>query len=36
MGSRDAFLNRIRQSAEFIRFLGEMKAENDGYRHEFS
>ena len=34
--TRDAFLNRIRQSPEFIRFLAEMKAENDRYRHEFS
>jgi serine/threonine protein kinase len=34
--TRDAFLDRIRQSPEFIRFLVEMKAENDRYRHEFS
>ena len=34
--TRDAFLNRIRQSPEFIQFLAEMKAENDRYRHEFS
>jgi serine/threonine protein kinase len=34
--TRDAFLNRIRQSPEFIQFLDEMKAENDRYRHEFS
>jgi eukaryotic-like serine/threonine-protein kinase len=34
--TRDAFLNRIRQSPEFIQFLAEMKAENDKYRHEFS
>ena len=34
--TRDAFLDRIRQSPEFIRFLAEMKAENDRYRHEFS
>ncbi|MGE5813442.1 MAG: protein kinase domain-containing protein [Acidobacteriota bacterium] len=34
--TRDAFLNRIRQSPEFIRFLVDMKAENDRYRHEFS
>jgi tetratricopeptide (TPR) repeat protein len=33
---RDAYLNRIRQSPEFIRFLAEMKAKNDKYRHEFS
>jgi hypothetical protein len=34
--SGDAFLNPIRHSPEFIRFLAEMKAENDRYRHEFS
>ena len=34
--TRDAFLNRIRQSPEFIQFLGEMKTENDRYRREFS
>jgi serine/threonine protein kinase len=34
--TRDAFLNRIRQSPEFIQFLAEMKAENDTYRHDFS
>jgi TolB-like protein len=33
---RDAFLSRIRQSPEFIRFLAEMKAENGRYRKEFS
>src|SRR5262249_7526041 len=33
---RDAYLNRIRQSPEFIQFLAEMKAENDRYRQEFS
>jgi eukaryotic-like serine/threonine-protein kinase len=33
---RDAYLNRIRQSPEFIQFLAEMKAEHDRYRHEFS
>jgi eukaryotic-like serine/threonine-protein kinase len=33
---RDAFLDRIRQSPEFIQFLAEMKAENDRYRREFS
>jgi serine/threonine-protein kinase len=34
--TRDALLNRIRHSPEFIQFLAEMKAENDRYRHEFS
>jgi eukaryotic-like serine/threonine-protein kinase len=34
--TRDAFLDRIRQSPEFIQFLAEMKAENDRYRREFS
>jgi serine/threonine-protein kinase len=34
--TRDAFLDRIRQSPEFIQFLAEMKAENDRYRAEFS
>ena len=34
--TRDAYLNRIRQSPEFIQFLAEMKAENDRYRREFS
>jgi TolB-like protein len=34
--TRDAYLNRIRQSPEFIQFLAEMKAENDKYRREFS
>jgi serine/threonine-protein kinase len=33
--TRDPFLNRIRQSAEFIQFLAEMKAENERYRREF-
>jgi TolB-like protein/tRNA A-37 threonylcarbamoyl transferase component Bud32 len=33
---RDAYLNRIRRAPEFIRFLAEMKAQNDRYRHEFS
>jgi tetratricopeptide (TPR) repeat protein len=33
---RDAYLNRIRQAPEFIQFLGEMKAQNNRYRHEFS
>src|SRR5207244_731536 len=32
---RDVYLNRIRQSPEFIQFLAEMKAENDKYRQEF-
>jgi hypothetical protein len=34
--TRDGLLNRIRQSPEFIQFLGEMKAENEKYRREFS
>jgi TolB-like protein len=34
--TRDPFLDRIRQSPEFIKFLGEMKAENDGYRQHLS
>jgi TolB-like protein len=34
--TRDAFLDRIRQSPEFIQFLGEMKTENEAYRREFS
>jgi tetratricopeptide (TPR) repeat protein len=34
--TRDAFLDRIRQSPEFIQFLADMKAENDRYRHQFS
>ena len=34
--TRDALLERIRQSPEFIRFLAEMKSENDRYRHEFT
>jgi tetratricopeptide (TPR) repeat protein len=33
--TRDALLNRVRQSPEFIQFLAEMKAENDRYRREF-
>jgi len=32
---REVYLNRIRQSPEFIQFLVEMKAENDKYRREF-
>jgi TolB-like protein len=34
--TRDPYLNRIRQSPEFVKFLAEMKAENDTYRREFS
>jgi serine/threonine-protein kinase len=34
--TRDAFLDRIRQSPEFIQFLADMKGENDRYRREFS
>jgi tetratricopeptide (TPR) repeat protein len=34
--TRDHFLDRIRQSPEFIQFLADMKAENDRYRKEFS
>ncbi len=34
--TRDVFLDRIRQSPEFIPFLAEMKAENERYRREFS
>jgi tetratricopeptide (TPR) repeat protein len=33
--TRDVFLDRIRQSPEFVQFLAEMKAENDRYRREF-
>ena len=33
--TRDAHLDRIRQSPEFVQFLSEMKAENDRYRREF-
>jgi len=32
---RDTYLNRVRQSPEFVQFLAEMKAENDRYRGEF-
>jgi len=32
---RDTYLNRVRQSPEFVQFLAEMKAENDRYRREF-
>jgi hypothetical protein len=34
--TRDSFLNRIRQSPDFIAFLAEMKAENERFRREFS
>jgi TolB-like protein len=34
--TRDAFLDRIRQSPEFVQFLAEMKAENDRYRQHLS
>ncbi len=33
---RDAFLNRIRQTPEFIQFMAEMKAQNERYRREFA
>ena len=33
---RDAYLNRIRQTPEFIQFLAEMKAQNERYRREFA
>ncbi len=33
---RDAYLNRIRQTPEFIRFMAEMKAQNERYRREFA
>ncbi len=33
---REAYLDRIRQSPEFIQFLADMKAENDKYRREFT
>ncbi len=33
---RDAYLNRIRQSPEFIQFMLEMKAQNERYRREFA
>lgn len=32
---RDAYLNRIRQTPEFIRFMEEMKAQNERYKSEF-
>jgi serine/threonine-protein kinase len=34
--TREAFLDPIRKSPEFVQFLAEMKAENDRYRQEFS
>ncbi len=33
---RDAYLNRIRQTPEFIQFMAEMKAQNERYRREFA
>ena len=33
---RDAFLNHIRQTPEFIQFMAEMKAQNERYRREFA
>ena len=33
---RDPYLNRIRQAPEFIRFMEEMKAQNERYKREFS
>jgi hypothetical protein len=32
---RDPFLNRIRQVPKFIRFMEEMKAQNERYKSEF-
>ena len=32
---RDVYLNRIRQAPEFIKFMAEMKAQNERYRREF-
>jgi len=32
---RDAYLNRIRRAPEFIKFMAEMKAQNEKYRREF-
>jgi TolB-like protein/DNA-binding winged helix-turn-helix (wHTH) protein/Tfp pilus assembly protein PilF len=32
---RDPYLNRIRQASEFIRFMEEMKAQNERYKSEF-
>jgi tetratricopeptide (TPR) repeat protein len=34
--ARDPYLNRIRQAPEFVGFLGEMKAQNERFRSEFS
>jgi hypothetical protein len=33
--TRDAYLNRIRQSPEFVQFLADMKTEHDTYRRDF-
>ena len=33
--ARDPYLNRIRQSPEFIQFIAEMKAQNARFRQEF-
>ncbi|MCA1626205.1 MAG: hypothetical protein LC778_20915, partial [Acidobacteria bacterium] len=33
---RDAYLNRIRQTPEFIQFMAEMKAQNERYKREFA
>jgi TolB-like protein len=33
---RDAYLNHIRKTPEFIQFMAEMKAQHDRYRREFS
>jgi tetratricopeptide (TPR) repeat protein len=33
---RDPYLNRIRQSPEFVQFVAEMKTEHDTYRRDFS
>jgi DNA-binding winged helix-turn-helix (wHTH) protein/TolB-like protein len=35
MFARDAYLNRIRQAPEFIRFMEEMKTQHDRYKREF-
>jgi hypothetical protein len=32
---RDAYLSRIRQAPEFIKFMSEMKTQNEMYRREF-
>lgn len=34
--ARDPFLDRIRQTPEFIRFMDEMKAHHERYKREFS